>query len=84
VYYIVLYLVRELRFKIEYKDHTEHINIYDNETIRMYLSFIVKNKFFVLYLLDQLQLKIYEKLSVLPNRQKFTNNWTGKHYTDQV
>jgi hypothetical protein len=50
----------------------------------MYLSFIVKNKFFVLYLLDQLQLKIYEKLSVLPNRQKFTNNWTGKHYTDQV
>jgi hypothetical protein len=58
--------VRELHFKVEYKDHTEHITIYDNETFR------------------QLQLKISEKLSVPPNRQKFTNNWTYKQYTDQT
>jgi len=31
----ILYLVRELRFTVEYKDHTERITIFDNETIRM-------------------------------------------------
>jgi hypothetical protein len=46
--------------------------------------FVTKIKFSVLYRLGQLQLKISEKLSVPPNRQKFTNNWTYKQYTDQV
>jgi hypothetical protein len=32
---MIVDLVREIRFIIEYKDHTERINLYDNETIRM-------------------------------------------------
>lgn len=34
-------------------------------------------------LLDQLQLKIHEKLHIPPNRQKFTN-WPSKHCEDHV
>jgi hypothetical protein len=33
---------------------------------------------------DQLRVKIDEKLRVPPHRQKFSNHWTPKHYTDQV
>ncbi len=32
---IILFLVRELRFTVEYQDHTERITMFDNETIRM-------------------------------------------------
>jgi len=32
---IILFLVRELHFIVEYQDHTERIKIFDNENIRM-------------------------------------------------